>query len=49
VADSAIGVPGVQALLIGGRMFGRKLAEPQNSYQKFVYREFISAWKRGIV
>jgi len=47
VADTAIGLPIVKPLLIGGRIFGRKLATTSNAYQKFVYREFIGAWKRG--
>jgi hypothetical protein len=48
VADSAIGLPIVRPLLIGGHLFSKKLANAGNAYQKFVYREFIGAWKRGL-
>lgn len=47
VADAAIGVPVVRPLLMGGRIFGKKLATTNSPYQKFVYREFIGAWRRG--
>lgn len=48
VADTTIGIPIVRPLLMGGRIFGRKLSSAGNSYQKFVYREFIGAWRRGL-
>jgi hypothetical protein len=46
VADSAIGLPVVSPLLIGGRALGQRYAAPGNAYQKFVYREFLGAWKK---
>lgn len=48
VADSAIGLPIVSPMLIGGRALTQKFAAAGNAYQKFVYREFVGAWKKGV-
>jgi hypothetical protein len=48
VADAAIGLPIVSPMLIGGRALSQKFAAHGNAYQKFVYREFVGAWKKGV-
>jgi len=48
VADAAIGLPIVSPMLIGGRALSQKFAASGNAYQKFVYREFVGAWKKGV-
>lgn len=48
VADSSLGVPVVSPVLLGGRALGQKFLAPGSAYQKFVYREFVGAWKKGL-
>lgn len=48
VADTAIGLPVVTPVLIGGQAVAQKFRASGNDYQKFVYREFIGAWKKGV-
>ncbi|HEV8558856.1 MAG TPA: hypothetical protein VGR06_20990 [Actinophytocola sp.] len=47
VGDTSIGLPIMRPLLLRGLIFTKKLAMTRTSYQKFVYREFIGAWRKG--
>ena len=41
------GVPTVGAVWIGARIVGRQLGSGGTSMQRFLYKEFLHAWKRS--
>jgi len=47
VAESAPGVPKVGGVWLGIRSLGRRLTFSGRDYQKFLYKEFLEAWKRS--
>lgn len=47
VAESAPGVPKVGGVWLSMRSLGRRFTFSGKDYQKFLYREFLEAWKRS--
>jgi hypothetical protein len=47
VAESVPGVPKVSGLWLAGRKIGKQVGAGGNPVQRFLYREFVQAWKRA--
>lgn len=47
VAQAAPGIPKVSGLWFGARTLGKKFRFTGQPYQRFLYREFVDAWKRA--
>lgn len=46
VAESVPGVPKVSGLWLAGRRLGKQVSAAGSPVQRFLYREFVQAWKR---
>ena len=46
VAESVPGVPKVSGLWMAGRRLGKQVSAAGSPVQRFLYREFVQAWKR---
>lgn len=47
VAEAVPGVPKVSGLWMAGRKIGKQVGGAGNPVQRFLYREFVQAWKRA--
>lgn len=47
VAESVPGVPKVSGLWMTGRRIGKQVGAARTPVQRFLYREFVQAWKRA--